>query len=194
MEENNTGTNQIQSNEFFYSSKKDKNNTPLIFIIIPLFNEENTIKNVIERIPNLQHYEIIIIDDGSADSSIKKIKTIENREIKIIKHEKNQSYGAAVLTGFIHANGDIIITIDSDGQHNPEEIPALIKPIIKNQADLVVGSRFLGQCNYKNPLYARVGSYFINLFLRLLFLQKVYDNQCGFRAYRNNMIKILKNI
>ena len=88
----------------------------------------------------------------------------------------------------------MIVTKDSDGQHNPEEIPALIEPIINDQADFVVGSRFLGKCNSKNPLYARVGAYFINVLLRLLFLQKVYDNQYRFRAYTKEISKIISNM
>ncbi|MFX0035948.1 MAG: glycosyltransferase family 2 protein, partial [Candidatus Hermodarchaeota archaeon] len=96
--------------------------------------------------------------------------------------------------GFEHAIGDILITLDSDGQHNPEEIPQLIKPIIRNKADIVIGSRFLGNCHYKMPLYARAGAYFVNLFLWLLFLQKVYDNQCGFRAFKKDIVKIFKNM
>ena len=166
----------------------------LISIVIPLYNEENSIKDVIDRIPNHSSYEIVIVDDGSTDNSVKRIKEITNREIKIIHHEKNQGYGAALLTGFKHATGDIIVTMDSDGQHNPEEIPYLIKLIINNQADIVIGSRYLGKFNYKYPLYARVGSYFIKVFFRMLFLQRVNDNQCGFRAFKKESIKILRNI
>ncbi|KKK47851.1 hypothetical protein LCGC14_3151030, partial [marine sediment metagenome] len=87
----------------------------LISVVIPLYNEENTISNVIERIPNHHQYQIILVDDGSTDTSVKKVREISNREIKIIKHEKNQGYGAALLSGFKHATGDIIVTMDSDG-------------------------------------------------------------------------------
>ena len=166
----------------------------LTSIVIPLYNEENSIKDLINRIPKHSLYEIVIVDDGSTDNSVKKIKEITNREIIIIHHEKNQGYGAALLTGFKHATGDIIITMDSDGQHNPEEIPYLIKPIINNQADIVIGSRYLGKFNYKYPLYARVGTYFIKVFFRMLFLQRVCDNQCGFRAFKKECIKILGNM
>ena len=165
-----------------------------ISVVIPLYNEENTILNLIERIPNHHHYQIIIVDDGSTDTSVKKVQEITNREIKIIKHEKNQGYGAALLSGFKHATGDIIVTMDSDGQHNPEEIPDLIKPIIDNKADFVIGSRYLGKRYYKNPLYDRVGTYFINVFFRMLFLQRVHDNQSGFRAFKKEITKILGNM
>ncbi len=155
----------------------------LISIVIPLYNEENTILNLIERIPNHHRYETILVDDGSTDTSVKKVEEITHREIEIIKHKKNQGYGAALLSGFRHATGDIIVTI-----------PYLIKPIINNKADFVVGSRNLGKYHYKNPLYARVGSYLINIFFRMLFLQRVHDNQSGFRAIKKDITKILGDV
>ncbi|TKJ24104.1 MAG: hypothetical protein CEE43_00035 [Promethearchaeota archaeon Loki_b32] len=167
---------------------------PLISVVIPLYNEEFSIKDVIDRIPNHRLLEIIIVDDGSTDKGVKKVKEIKDMDIKIIKHEKNQGYGAALLSGIRHATGDIIVTMDSDGQHNPEEIPNLIKPIINNKADFVVGSRYLGKFNYKNPLYARAGAYFIRIFFRMLFLQRVHDNLSGFRAFKKEITKILGNM
>jgi len=166
----------------------------LISIIIPMYNEENSIKNVLKRLPNHQYYEILIIDDGSTDDSLRKVMTISNREIKIIKHEKNRGYGAAILTGFKEAKGNIIITMDSDGQHNPEEIPKLILPIINKQADIVVGSRYLGNCDYRIPSYTRVGEFFINLILRLFYNQNVGNNQSGFRAFKKETLRIFDNL
>ena len=180
--------------EFSFSKKERIKDNPLISVIIPLFNEENTIKNVIERIPNHQEYEIIIVDDGSTDTSVKKVQEITNKKIRIVKHVNNQGYGGAVLSGFNEAKGDIIVTLDSDGQHNPEEIPNLIKPIINNEADLVIGSRYMGKCYYKMPLYAKVGGFLVQFCLRLLFYQKIYDNQCGFRAFNKEIHKKFKNM
>ncbi len=171
-----------------------KAENPLISVVIPLYNEEYSIKGVVERIPNHRLLEIIIVDDGSTDNSVKKIKEIKDKSIKIIQHEKNQGYGAALISGLKHATGDIIVTMDSDGQHNPEEIPNLIKPIIDKQADLVVGSRYLGSSNYKVPLYARVGEYIISICLRLLYHQKISNNQSGFRAFNSQYVKIFKDI
>ena len=187
--------NNSKNNIITFNNKKVNNEKiHLISVIIPLYNEQNTIQHVIKKIPNHHSYEIIIVDDGSTDDSIKKVKEIKDKEIKIVNHKQNQGYGAAILTGISHSLGDIIITLDSDGQHNPEEIPNLTKLIINNQADIVIGSRYLGMCHYKIPLYTRVGEYIINLFLKILFLQNVYDNQCGFRAFRKELSKILKNM
>ncbi|MFW9827046.1 MAG: glycosyltransferase family 2 protein [Candidatus Thorarchaeota archaeon] len=166
----------------------------LISVIIPLYNEEKTIKNIIERIPDHQKYEIIIVNDGSTDKSLEKVKEVTDRHIKIIEHEVNQGYGAAVLSGLSHATGDIVVTLDSDGQHNPEEIPYLVKPILNNRADITVGSRYLGKSNYKVPIYTRLGEYFVSTWLKMLFKQSVCNNQSGFRAFNSNSLRIFKSL
>jgi len=175
-------------------SSVQKSKEILTSVIIPLYNEENSIKDVINRIPNHRSYEIIIVDDGSTDNSLRRIKEIENKEIRVIQHGKNRGYGASILTGFENAIGDIIVTMDSDGQHNPEDIPTLIKPIIKNQADFVVGSRYLGSSAYKIPLHTRVGEYFIGKCLWFLYRQKIRNNQGGFRAFRKETVKLFRNL
>ena len=165
----------------------------LVSIIIPLFNEEKSIKNVINRIDNRFLTEIIVVDDGSSDNSVKKVQEIKNQNVKIIRHKTNKGYGAAILTGIKHATGDVIITIDSDGQHNPEEIPNLINPILCNQADIVIGSRNLGTSNYRIPLHTRIGEILINRSLSCLFGQKIKNNQSGYRAFSKKTLEIFKN-
>ncbi len=190
-----SGNQKSQIDSGLYSkSNLDALKHASISIIIPLYNEKQTITQVIDKIPNHQRYEILVIDDGSTDGSIERVKELKRNDVRIIKHQENQGYGAAILTGMKNATGDIIITLDSDGQHNPQEIPNIIKPIIKNVADLVIGSRYLGDCSYKMPLYTKVGQFVISTFLRLLFLQRVYDNQCGFRAIRKDLVKIFTNM
>ena len=166
---------------------------PRISIVIPLHNEQGTIREVIERIPDYLNAEIIVVDDGSTDGSAQKAQEAR-REIKVVRHERNQGYGAALLTGFKHASGDIIVTMDSDGQHRPEEIPNFIAPILKKKADVVVGSRYLGTCNFKVPLYTRLGEFCINKSLWLLYRQKVGNNQNGFRAYHKRVFPIFNRL
>lgn len=164
-----------------------------ISVIIPVYNEEKSIKKVIEAIPNHYEYEIIVVNDGSSDNTLEVLKKIE-REIKIINHKINRGYGASILRGFAESTGEYIITIDSDGQHDPKEIPFLLKPLIQKQADIVVGSRYKGKSEYKVPLYTRAGEYIVNLFLWFLFHQKVGNNQSGFRAFSARSKQILKNM
>jgi glycosyltransferase involved in cell wall biosynthesis len=166
----------------------------LISIVIPLYNEEKSILNVINRIPNHFRQEIIVVDDGSTDKGINKLKKARKKNLKIIKHKINQGYGAALLTGFINSQGDIIVTFDSDGQHNPEEIHKLIVPIIDNRADMVIGSRYLGKCGYKIPYYTRLGECTINLFFRIFYGKSISNNQSGFRAIKRDILENIKNI
>ena len=170
------------------------NSNLLISVIIPVYNEVNSIQEIIERIPNHQNYEIILIDDGSTDNSIKKVQKIQNRTIKVIRHENNLGYGEALLSGFRHANGDIIITLDSDGQHNPVEIPRLVDALIDNNVDIVIGSRSLGSHNYKVPLYTKTGEFCIRNLLFFLFRQKIYNNQSGFRAIKTKSLVLLQKM
>ena len=165
----------------------------LISVIIPVYNEENSIKDVIERIPNHRNYEIILIDDGSTDKSVLKIKEIEKDNITILQHQKNLGYGAALITGFKNATGNIIVTLDSDGQHKPEEIEKMIKPILQNKADLVIGSRYLGDCDYKVPLYTRIGEYCVKICILTLFRQRVGNNQSGYRCFRKEILNVLND-
>ncbi|MFO7796137.1 MAG: glycosyltransferase family 2 protein, partial [Promethearchaeia archaeon] len=162
----------------------------LISIIIPLYNEEKTITQVINSIPNHRHYEIIIVDDGSTDKSLEKIQELsnDNNYINIISHKENKGYGSSILTGFKHSTGDIIVTLDSDGQHDPGQIPLLIKPILDDEADIVIGSRYLGKSNYKIPLHTQIGEAFVEKILKYLFHREVENNQSGFRAFRKECI------
>jgi len=165
-----------------------------ISIIIPLYNEEYSVTNVINGIANHKDYEIIIVNDGSTDNSINKIKELNIKNLKIVGHKKNIGYGAAILTGLKNTSGDIVITMDSDGQHNPKEIPKLIKPIVSGKADVVIGSRYLGKSNYKVPIYTLLGEFFIRLILIILYGQKVANNQSGFRAFHKKYKKLLNNM
>jgi len=165
----------------------------LISVIIPVYNEENSIKGVIERIPNHLNYEIILVDDGSTDKSVMKIKEIEKDNIILLQHQKNLGYGAALITGFKNATGNIIVTLDSDGQHKPEEIEKMIKPILQGKADLVIGSRYLGDCNYKVPLFTRIGEYCVKICILTLFRQRIGNNQSGYRCFRKEILNGLND-
>jgi len=166
---------------------------PFISIVIPCYNEEFSIQNVIQKIPFYEKYEIIIVDDGSTDNSVKKIQQIE-RPIRIISHKINKGYGASILTGIKHSRGNIIITIDSDGQHDPSEMNRVIEPILRNYADLVVGSRYLGKSTYYVPLHTRTGEYFVSLCLKLLYRQKIINNQSGFRAFNRKCLEVFNDL
>lgn len=190
-----------EKNSYFHSNniyinkeEREIGENLLISIIIPIYNEENTIKDIINRIPNHFQNEIIIVNDGSTDNSVQKINEIKNKNIRLLSHNRNQGYGAAILTGIKHANGDIIVTMDSDGQHCPEEIPNFIEILLNNSADIVIGSRYLGTCHFKIPFHIRLAEIVIKLFLWIMFGQVIHNNQNGFKAFKRKTIKIFDEL
>lgn len=119
-----------------------------ISIVIPIYNEKDTLKNIIDAVnkaplPEGISKEIILIDDFSTDGTREILKDLDG-DYKILFHEKNQGKGAALRTGFKEAKGDIIIIQDADTEYNPQEYGKLLAPILDEKADVVYGSRFLG--------------------------------------------------
>ncbi|MHA1819650.1 MAG: glycosyltransferase family 2 protein [Promethearchaeota archaeon] len=163
-----------------------------ISIVLPCYNEEKTIGKVLQKIENLnlENYEIIVVDDGSTDRSAEIVKQFKNT--KLIVHKKNKGYGRTLLDGIEHASGDIIVTIDSDGQHDPNDIPYLIKPILENRSDIVVGSRYKGHYYYEIPLTNRTGEALIEAILRIFFGVNVKNNQGGFRVFHRKTLNLFK--
>jgi glycosyltransferase involved in cell wall biosynthesis len=117
-------------------------------IVIPCFNEVNTIETIIQEVLQVElslERELIIVDDYSTDGTRNYLNTLKgHQEIKVICHEVNQGKGAALRTGFNHATGDIVIIQDADLEYDPNEYPKLLKPILDGKADVVYGSRFIG--------------------------------------------------
>lgn len=118
-----------------------------ISIVIPCFNEINTIDALVQQVLAVDldvERQIIIVDDCSTDGTRDYLKTIEHPEIQLVFHEVNRGKGAALRTGFVHAAGDIIIIQDADLEYDPDEYAKLLKPIRDGKADVVYGSRFVG--------------------------------------------------
>jgi glycosyltransferase involved in cell wall biosynthesis len=162
---------------------------PAISIVIPAYNEAQTIGNVIEEtltvMDSLQlPYEIIIVDDGSIDNT-RRIAT--NYKATVLYNGKNRGKGYAVRKGFRHAQGDIIVTIDADGSHSPKEIPDLINPLL-NGTDVASGSRFLGTGKYSTTRLKRLGNSLFNITIMILTRKHVTDSQTGFRAIKKQVI------
>ena len=168
---------------------------PLISIVLPVYNEEKTIGNILKRLPNHPSIEILVVDDHSIDKSIKEIEKFNSgRKITIIKHSQNKGYGGALLSGIKNGKGKVIVTLDSDGQHCPEDIFNLVKPILDDEVDYMIGSRYLGSYHYNLPITTRLGEAIIEKCIQVLFRLKVMNNQNGYRAFHRKLIHIFNDI
>ena len=149
----------------------------MISIIIPVFNEKNTILKILEKIDNINDLskEIIIVDDFSTDGSREILKKINRDNYKIFYHNKNLGKGAAIKTAKLHVKGDIVIIQDADLEYDPKDYKKLISPIINNQAEVVYGSRVLGKKRYFIKSFSSVSRIFFNHVLTII--SNIINNQ-----------------
>ena len=157
---------------------------------IPAFNEEKNIASIITRLSGVVD-TILVCDDGSTDLTSEIAKKMG---VLVIKHEKNLGYGGAIRSIFLKAkemDGDILVTFDADGQHRIEDIKNVINPIVKENADLVIGSRFLDDSEKEVPRYRKVGIKVITKITNASINEQLTDSQSGFRAYSKNIIKLI---
>lgn len=164
-------------------------------VIIPVYNEENTITKVINKVKNIRlkgiSKEIIIIDDLSADGTRGILEKIKNKSIKITYHRKNIGKGAAIKTGLKNATGDIILIQDADLEYDPKEYKRLLKPIIENKSEVVYGSRFNFIRKNLKRMYKLhyIGNLFLTFMTNLLYGAKITDMETGYKVFRKEVIK-----
>jgi len=166
-----------------------------VSVIIPCFNEKDTITKIIEKVENTSVLlkEIIIVDDLSTDGTREILEKINNPIIKIFFHTKNQGKGASLRTGFSKVNGDICIIQDADLEYDPSEYPILIKPIIENKADVVFGSRFKGGGAHRVVYFwHRVGNGFLTLLSNLLTDINLSDMETCYKVFRKDVIQSIR--
>jgi glycosyltransferase involved in cell wall biosynthesis len=150
-------------------------------VIIPVYNHENGIEDVVKKSLQL-NLPVFVVDDGSTDSSYEKIRNYTR--INPLRHDVNRGKGAAIITGFTEAEkvADWAITIDADGQHNPQDALSMMAAIPENERPLVVGKR-QGMVSKKAPWTSRFGRKFSNFWIVLSGGPRMADSQSGFRIY-----------
>ena len=153
-----------------------------IYAVIPAYNTEKTVGIIVKKTKKYVD-KVIVVDDGSSDNTYREAK--KAGADYVLRHITNRGTGAATKTGAIVAlenDAEIVITLDSDFQHDPDDIPRFIKCLKEKNIDIVIGSRFLGD-NKEMPLIKKIGNSGLNFLTGLLFGIKSTDTQSGFRAY-----------
>ena len=164
---------------------------PFIVVGIPAYNEEHTIASVVLK---AQAYadRVVVCDDGSSDMTA---EIAERLGAEVIRHERNFGYGCTIRSLFTRARelgADVLVTLDGDGQHDPSEIPQVVKPVVEGVADIAIGSRFVDErLAYIVPWYRRAGIKFITRLTNSSAKYGVKDAQSGFRAYSRSAIESL---
>lgn len=171
-------------------------NKPQISIVVPLFNEEESLPELTSWIKKVmdQHtftYEVILVDDGSNDDSWKVVKNLSelNPNIKGIKFRRNYGKSAALNKGFEKAEGDVVITMDADLQDSPDEVPELYRMIKEEGFDLVSGWK---KKRYDSKLTKNLPSKLYNSVTRKISGVKLHDMNCGLKAYRHEVVKAIE--
>ena len=167
--------------------------SPCLSVVIPVFNEENTLARVVERVAAIPHLlEIVIVDDASIDGTPLTIAALASRFPQVVstRHARNAGKTAALRTGFALTRGDIVIVQDADLEYDPSEIADVIEPILNGRADAVFGSRFLVR---KAARVLYFGHYVANKLLSLwsdVFTNlNMTDVETGYKAFRGEIIR-----
>lgn len=167
-----------------------------LVVLVPAFNEEENIENTIRSIPKkifgIDEVKVLVVDDGSTDNTMD--KAMNGGAYRVVSHTTNTGVGAAFMTGIRNAismNADILVAVDADSQFDSNQIPELILPILNNQADVVIGSRFKEGKPKNIPRIKYLGNMIFTRIVSGLVQQKFTDTQTGFRAYSK---KALLNI
>lgn len=160
-------------------------------IIIPAYNEQESIKNVVNEIyENIDNCDILVVNDGSTDNTYNEaIKT----NAKVLNLSNNLGIGGAVQAGYLYAyknNYDIAIQIDGDGQHNPKYINDMIQIISNGQTDMVIGSRFVIKTGYKQTFFRMLGIKLTSGIIKMFARNKIYDTTSGMRAINKSIIEL----
>jgi len=168
----------------------------LLTVVVPCFNEHDTIADIIEAIKAspVRDCEIIVVDDCSTDGTTELLKsTLQSQVSRVIYHSKNQGKGAALRTGFAAATGDIVIVQDADLEYDPQEYPLLIEPIVNGRADVVFGSRFQGGRPHRVVYYWHMlGNTVLTTLSNMFTNINLSDMETCYKAFRREVIQSIK--
>jgi glycosyltransferase involved in cell wall biosynthesis len=162
-------------------------------VIIPCYNEVDTLEDVLERVIDVGlANEIVIVDDGSTDGTRDLLREIEAQSlpnVRVVYHERNQGKGAALVTGFSYASSDVFLIQDADLEYDPREYPTLLKPLQEGIARVVYGSRFLGGPRKAMNFWNMVANKILTLTTNILYNAIISDMETCYKVFRSDVVK-----
>src|SRR6185437_12702690 len=162
-------------------------------VVIPVYNEERWIREVIRRVREVPiPKEIIIVEDCSTDKTREVLKELEGDDLRIFYQPHNQGKGAALRRGFEEAKGDIVVVQDADLEYNPAEYPRLIQPILENRADVVYGSRFIGEMHRVLYFWHSVANKMLTLLSNMFTNLNLTDMETCYKVFRREVLQGIK--
>lgn len=172
---------------------KIRQSMPSLSVIVPVFNEESTIGIILKKVCNLRDLrEVVVVDDGSADSTPQRVEDLGLPKVRLIRQERNFGKTAAVRRGLQEVTGGITIFQDADLEYDPDEIEDVIRPIVENKADVVYGSRFLvKRATRVLYFYHYLANKMLTLFSNFLTNVNMTDIETGYKAFRTPLIRNL---
>lgn len=179
--------------EYLFAPVSDLQIPPgfVLSIVIPVYNEERTIARVLSRVAALPiAKEIVVVDDCSRDGTFQVLQNLQSAPgVQILRHEVNQGKGAALRTGFQAATGDVVVVQDADLEYDPRDIPGLLGPILRGEADIVYGSRFLGEEHHDKSFVHRLGNRFLTEASNLFSGLRLTDMETCYKAFRRDVLR-----
>ena len=165
--------------------------TPQLSVIIPAYNESETIRRVVDSVLNLNiTKQVIVVDDGSTDGTQETIRSLQGQQgIEVVFHSRNQGKGAAIQTGIRLAMGDIVIVQDADLEYDPQDILRVIQPILDGETDVVFGSRYLSNSHQDQSAVHRFGNACLTGFSNWMTNQRLTDMETCYKAFRRELIQ-----
>jgi glycosyltransferase involved in cell wall biosynthesis len=163
----------------------------LLSVIVPVFNERNTVAEIIRRMRAVElpiDREIIVVDDGSSDGTEKVLPTLEDSTVRVVRHSGNRGKGAAIRTGLEQARGDLVLIQDADLEYDPDDWPKLLAPVLRGKAVVVYGSRFTGE--HTNLLYLHwIGNKFLSLVTNILYNTTLSDMETCYKLFDRRVLE-----
>ena len=163
-------------------------------VIIPCYNEKDTIEEIVGRVRAVDvPTEIVIVDDGSTDGTRDILKGLESQVDKIILHERNLGKGGAIQTAVQNVTGDYVLIQDADLEYDPEEYPLLLRPLLDGKADVVYGSRFLGGSSHRVHMYwHRVANGILTVLSNMVTNLNLTDMETCFKVFKTDILRSMK--